>query len=73
MTDLSTLIIIAQFLLKDILYDKFVKDKEMKLVEKYAQTYLLLNESLKEAIKGVNSTCEKIPKDQINKNQETKK
>lgn len=73
MPDLSVLIIIAQFLLKDILYDKFVKDKEMKLVEKYAQTYLLLNESLKEAIKSVNNTCGKMSKDQINKTEESKK
>lgn len=51
MGDLTVLIIIAQFLLKEIMYDHLVKQKEEKLLEKYAQTFQVLNESLKEAIR----------------------
>lgn len=51
MNDLTVLIIIAQFLLKEIMYDHLVKQKEERLIEKYAQTFQVLNESLKEAIR----------------------
>lgn len=51
MGDLTVLIIIAQFLLKEIMYDHLVKQKEERLLDKYAQTYQILNDSLKEAIR----------------------
>lgn len=50
MNGVETLIIITQFLLKDIAYEKLVKQKEEKLLEKYAEIFHRLNESLKEAI-----------------------
>lgn len=50
MGDLTVLIVIAQFLLKEIMYDHLVKQKEERLLEKYAQTFQVLNDSLKEAI-----------------------
>lgn len=52
MNDLTVLIIIAQFLLKEVMYDHLVKQKEEKLLEKYAETYFKLSETLKEAIQS---------------------
>lgn len=62
MNDLTVLIIIAQFLLKEVMYDHLVKQKEERLLEKYAETFYRLNETLKDAIKvsKIETTSDKL-------------